>query len=73
MPASGARPWEPAVTEQMQRPFSQSAASVSRTSNINSINMSPSSCASCDDLLVSPSHPVSLPPLTVFPDCPGPF
>lgn len=54
MPAGGARPWEPAVTEQVQRPFSQSAASVSRTSNINSINMSPSSCAFCDDLLVSP-------------------
>lgn len=63
MPSGGARPWEPAVTEQMQRPFSQSVESESRISNVNSMNVSLSYCVSCDDLVVSPSHAVSLSPL----------
>ena len=73
MPSGGAQPWEPAVTEQMQRPFSQSVESECRISNVNSVSVSLSRCVSCDDLVASPSRAMSLPLLTLYPDCPGPF
>ena len=59
MPSGGARPWEPAVTEQMQRPFSQSIESESRISNVNSVNVSLPYCVSCDEVVASPSRAVS--------------